>query len=182
MRQGNLNTKCFSELWIKSKQSTVNLKNTAFISTRLNNSTSNGTSVLSWETRHIEIKLALCAILLVLSFAGNATILLPLMRFTTTRTVTNFFICNLAVSDLVTSILNLPLFALAIVCDLSSLRNKTAGWWIYCSFAFFGLNRVVCTVLLVVDQYFSIVHGLNTNSGKQHPWRGEYALLLGLWP
>ena len=91
MRQGNLNTKCFSELWIKSKQSTVNLKNTAFISTRKNNSTSNGTSVLSWETRHIEIKLALCAIFLVLSFAGNATILLPLIRFTTTRTVTNFF-------------------------------------------------------------------------------------------
>ena len=126
----------------------------------MNNSTSNGTSVLSWETEHIEIKLALCAILFVLSFAGNATILLPLIRFTTTRTVTNIFIANLAVSDLITSLLNLPLFALAIVCDLSSLHNKTAGWWIYCSFAFFGLNRVVCMVLLVVDQYFSIVHGL----------------------
>ena len=98
--------------------------------------------------------------LLVLSLAGNATILLPFIRFKATRTVTNIFIANLAVSDLTTSLLNLPLFALTIVCDLSSLHNKTAGWWIYCSFAFFGLNRVLCMVLLVVDQYFSIAHGL----------------------
>ena len=126
----------------------------------MNNSTSHGTSVLSWETEHIEIKLALCAILLVLSFAGNATILLPLIRFTTTRTVTNIFIANLAVSDLIASLLNLPLFALTIVCDLSSLHNKTASWWIYYSQAFLGLNRLLCMVLLVVDQYFSIVHGL----------------------
>ena len=154
----------------------------------MNNSTSNGTSVLSWETEHIEIKLALCAILLVLSFAGNATILLPLIRFTTTRTVTNIFIANLAVSDLITSLLNLPLFALAIVCDLSSLLNKTAGWWIYCSFAFFGLNRAVCMVLLVVDQYFSIVHGLRYRFWKTTSlekriccltWIGALTLALG---
>ena len=127
---------------------------------RMNNSTSNGTFGLSWETEHIEIKLALCAILLVLSFVSNTTILLPLIRFTTTRTVTNIFIANLAVSDLITSFLNLPLFALTIVCDLSSLHNKTASWWIYCSIVFFGTNRVLCMVLLVVDQYFSVAHGL----------------------
>ena len=144
--------------------------------------------MLSWETEHIEIKLALCAVLLVLSFAGNATILLPLIRFTTTRTVTNIFIANLAVSDLIAFLLSLPLFALAIVCDLSSLHNKTAGWWIYCSFSFFGLNRVVCMMLLVVDQYFSIVHGLRYRFWKTTSlakriccltWIGALTLALG---
>lgn len=78
------------------------------ISTTIATTTSTSTSLSSWLTTS-RIQIILYITILLLAIVGNALVILTLIQNRRMRTITNVFLLNLAVSDILLGVLCMPI-------------------------------------------------------------------------
>uniref|UniRef100_A0A5K3EUG2 G_PROTEIN_RECEP_F1_2 domain-containing protein n=1 Tax=Mesocestoides corti TaxID=53468 RepID=A0A5K3EUG2_MESCO len=96
-------------------------------------------------------------IIIVLSLVGNTIVILVILRFKSMQSITNLFIVNLAVSDLLMSLVAAPFTPIAAFFDswvlpqiLCKLLSFTMGVSVYVS--------TLTSTAIAVDRYLVIVH------------------------
>ncbi|XP_043922042.1 C-C chemokine receptor type 4-like [Protopterus annectens] len=109
-------------------------------------------------------------LIFILSLFGNGLILLVLLKYEHLKTVTNIFILNLVLSDLLFTT-SLPFWAVTEWIFGSALCRIMTG--IY----FTGLNSyIIFLMLMTVDRYLAIVHTISTANAR----KVRYAVLLSV--
>merc|ERR1711962_1625765 len=103
----------------------------------------------------IVIKLIFLIIFITLGIVGNCTVIISIRKYRKLQTVPNFFVFNLAVADLLFSLLGMPMILITTVCDqwvLGDFLCKLNGL----------LNSTFCTtsiwtlVMIGVNRYLSV--------------------------
>nr|KAG5690705.1 hypothetical protein BaRGS_005068 [Batillaria attramentaria] len=95
----------------------------------------------------------------VVAAGGNLIVIWIVLAHKRMRTVTNYFLVNLAVADVLISLLNTP---------FNFLFNLYQDWWFdrgYCKFSFFiapcAISASVLTFMAIaIDRYIAIIHPL----------------------
>ena len=113
----------------------------------------------SWSTAAVQLCLVL--VVLVISIAGNGTVTALLIRFKKLRTIPNILIANMAVIDLLNTIINIPIFIFHNMLKVPGfLRPKTNAFVIGFLYAIFYQLNIYSMDLLALDRYGAIVHGM----------------------
>ena len=113
----------------------------------------------SWDV--VAVQLCLVVILMVISFGGNATVAALLMRFKKLRTIPNILIANMALVDLLNSIINMPIFVSHFMLKVHSfMRPKADAFTIGFLYALFYQLNLFSMIVMAADRYGAIVHGM----------------------
>ncbi|EDO45149.1 predicted protein [Nematostella vectensis] len=98
-------------------------------------------------------------VLAVLIIAANTLILCLVYKRRTLRTVTNYILCSLAMSDLMVGLVGIPLF---LACNI--IRRVTicvvAELWL----RFLSLSTASHLIMVTLDRYLAIIHSLRYGS------------------
>ena len=118
----------------------------------------------------------------VASFFGNSLVTVTFLMDTKLRTRTNYFIVNMAISDLLSSLTNWPLSATEGFLSRKPMIEGSAATLVcklgvYCR-AISQAVSVLSLLLIVVDRYFAIVHPFRYVLVTR---RSRVALLLFTW-
>ena len=97
---------------------------------------------------------------------GNGAIWFVLKRFKPLRTIPNILLANLAAIDLSNIIVNVPLFIAYHVYEEGTFNTSSAAWWTTFLWVLFIDLNTTSMLILVLDRYFGIVHGLKYNLWK----------------
>ena len=117
------------------------------------------TNAKSWGI--VAVQLSLAFILMVISVGGNATVGALLIRFKKLRTIPNILIANMALVDLLNSIINMPIFILHFMLQVHSFMGpKANAFTIGFLYALFYELNLFSMVLMAADRYGAIVHGM----------------------
>ena len=100
------------------------------------------------------------------SIIGNSLICLLLIRFKTLRTVPNILIANLAVIDILNALSNMPLMIMWYICKVPFLKGRSISWFVVTWYVLFMYLTVFNLIVLTMDRYGAIVHGLRYHSWK----------------
>ena len=106
------------------------------------------------------------AMIIIGSIVGNSIICLLLIRFKTLRTVPNILIANLAVIDILNSLINMPLMVMWYICKVPFLKGRPLSLFVVSSYVLFMWLTVFNLTVLTMDRYGAIVHGL-----RYHWWK-----------
>lgn len=101
--------------------------------TYVDNVTSSPTWLLNYSGPEMALVTAMLSLMIAITAAGNALVVVAIFRFRSLRSVSNMLIGNLAVSDFLLAVIVLPL----------STINECLGRW--------PLGHVACNVWLTVD-------------------------------
>lgn len=109
----------------------------------------------------VAVQLGLILVLLVISLGGNATVGALLIRFKKLRTIPNILIANMALVDLLNSIINMPIFICHSVLHVEALMApKDSAFAISLLYKLFFSLNISSMVLIAADRYGAIAHGL----------------------
>ena len=100
------------------------------------------------------------------SIIGNSIICLLLLRFKTLRTVPNILITNLALIDIVNALTNMLLLIMWYICKVPFLKGRPISWFVVSWYVLFLHLTVFSLIVLTMDRYGAIVHGLRYYSWK----------------
>ena len=100
------------------------------------------------------------------SIIGNGVVCLLLLRFKTLRTVPNILIVNIAVIDVINALINMPLLISWYVCRDGFLKGRWTSWIVISTYVMFMNLTVFALVVLMMDRYGAICHGLRYHSWK----------------
>ena len=126
----------------------------------------NSTSSFEINSAATAIQLSLCLALIVVGVLGNGTIWFVLKRFKPLRTIPNISLANLAAIDLSNIIVNVPLFIAYHVYEEGTFNTSSASWWTTFLWVLFIDLNTTSMLILVLDRYSGIVHGLKYNLWK----------------
>ncbi|XP_078573425.1 G-protein coupled receptor 54-like [Branchiostoma floridae x Branchiostoma japonicum] len=129
-----------------------------------------------------------CGVILLIGGVGNSLVIYIVARFSEMRTVTNYYIVNLAVTDLAFLVCCIP---------FTTINYLTYGWIFgktMCTFVFYMMQVTVqatCITLAVlsIDRYCAIVHPLRSINFRTPKvaavtsgctWIGSFLLALPL--
>ncbi|GAV01026.1 hypothetical protein RvY_11802 [Ramazzottius varieornatus] len=118
----------------------------------------------------------LCAIISIMGAVGNGIVIWICLYYRRMRTITNFFIANLAAADLLLSICNVP---------PTSYFILTQNWpfgQAACAFVnFIATTPIVASVLTMmcisIDRYIAIVHPMRPRMSKYT----AYVIIVAIW-
>ena len=116
---------------------------------------------------------------MVISIFGNGILLLLLIHFKALRTVPNILIANLAAIDAMNAVINMPLMISWYICKDARLKGKVISWLVVSTYVLFIYLTAFSLVVLMMDRYGAICHGL-----KYHTWktkRKAYAAAAITW-
>ncbi|XP_031562962.1 neuropeptide FF receptor 2-like [Actinia tenebrosa] len=131
----------------------------------------------------ITIKITVYAVAFVLAIIGNATVLAIVFRRSSFKTTTNFFIANLAISDIIMAVICMPtsMFSIAAKNISHSLLQGIAGILICKMLPFLQGLAIAVSILtmftLAADRFLAIVFPFRKIITK----RRAKALIGGLW-
>ncbi|XP_069469248.1 C-C chemokine receptor type 4-like [Ambystoma mexicanum] len=113
------------------------------------------------------------SLVFILSMTGNTLILIVLAKCEKLASVTNIFILNLVLSDLLFSV-SLPFWAVYHSSQwiFGNIMCKIISWLFFLGF----YSSVMFLTLMTVDRYLAIVHSLSTTSAR----RVRYATVASL--
>ncbi|XP_020912277.1 neuromedin-U receptor 2-like [Exaiptasia diaphana] len=111
-------------------------------------------------------QIVLTTIIIIMSIISNGAICCLLVRFRSLRTVPNILVANLAFIDVINAITNMPLFIMWYLCQVRFLTGPAVSWIIVTWYVLFMYLTVTSLVVLMLDRYGAIVHGL-----KYHTWK-----------
>ncbi|CAH1783219.1 unnamed protein product [Owenia fusiformis] len=123
-----------------------------------NGENSNSTTPVYFTTRNVIVGGLLSCILLLTLF-GNILVITAIAKFRRLRTVTNYFVCSLAVADITVALLVMP---------HSIIKEIYGQWsfgWIFCYF-WISCDVMCCTASILhlcvisLDRYFAITDPL----------------------
>ncbi|CAD5221677.1 unnamed protein product [Bursaphelenchus okinawaensis] len=114
--------------------------------------------------------------LVLASVGGNLTVAWIVLRHERMRTVTNYYLFNLAISDLTITILNT---------GFSSVYNLYYNWYFpdwYCAFNNLMAITPICAsvftmIVMSIDRYMAIVYPLKRRPGK----RSTLTIICAIW-
>ena len=116
------------------------------------------------EEKHLYI--LMISVVMLGSIIGNSLICLLLIRFKTLRTVPNILIANLAVIDILNALSNMPLMIMWYICKVPFLKGRSISWFVVTWYVLFMHLTVFNLIVLTMDRYGAIVHGLRYHSWK----------------
>ena len=116
------------------------------------------------EEKHSHI--LMIVVVMLGSIIGNSIICLLLIRFKTLRTVPNILIANLALIDILNALTNMPLMIMWYICKVAFLKGRSISWFVVTWYVLFMYLTVFNLVVLTMDRYGAIVHGLRYHSWK----------------
>lgn len=127
--------------------------------------------------------IVLMSVISVAAFIGNALVTVTFLKTSSLRTSTNYYIVNMAVSDLLCSCFNWPLYATEGFLTRKELITGSLAT-VACKLGMYsrGVSQVVSVlslVLIAVDRYFAIVFPLKSTLFDRDKVR--VALLLLTW-
>ena len=123
-----------------------------------------GTSACQDEEKHSHI--LMLTFVMLGSIIGNSIICLLLVRFKTLRTVPNILIANLALIDILNALTNMPLMIMWYICKVPFLKGRPISWFVVTWYVLFMYLTVFNLIVLTMDRYGAIVHGLRYHSWK----------------
>ncbi|EDO47145.1 predicted protein [Nematostella vectensis] len=97
----------------------------------------------------------------------------------TLRTVPNILVTNLALVDIINALTNMPLFISWYICQTRSLSGPFLSWFVVMFYVLFMYLTVASLVVLMLDRYGAIVHGL-----RYHTWKTRnkaYVSVAVIW-
>ena len=131
-------------------------------------------------TKSLLVK-AFIPVVLVIGFVGNVAFLVLLARVKTIRTITNLYLANLAVADMMVLLLKAVLQLWSYQAILGEPYNTSLGCGVS---AYFGLKSSCASVLFITlvgfDRYFAVCHPiryLNRKNKKQT----SYIFTIFIW-
>ena len=124
----------------------------------------NITSSCQDEEKHSHI--LMITVVMFGSIIGNSIICLLLVRFKTLRTVPNILIANLALIDILNALTNMPLMIMWYICKVPFLKGRSISWFVVTWYVLFMYLTVFNLIVLTMDRYGAIVHGLRYHSWK----------------
>lgn len=124
------------------------------------------------------IRITLYSIIFILSVVGNGLVILTLVQNQRMRTVTNVFLLNLSVSDLLLAVLCMPF---TIIPQL--MRNFIFGEFMCVTIRYFQAVSVgvSCFTLVTIslERYFAIVEPLRSRRWQTRSH--SYKCIMGIW-
>ncbi|XP_055343355.1 tachykinin-like peptides receptor 99D [Paramacrobiotus metropolitanus] len=106
-----------------------------------------------------------CAMITIVGAIGNTGVIWICLYYRRMRTITNFFIANLAVADLLSCVINVPLSSYFIL-----QQNWIFGQFLCTVVNFIASSTVVASVLTMmcisIDRYIAIVHPMRPRMGR----------------
>ena len=111
-------------------------------------------------------QLVLLSVIFVIAFLGNSAILVSVAYFKALQTVPNILIVNLALIDLLNTLVNMPIFAAFYILQSSAFQGKLPSYVVISMHNFLLYNNVLSLALLTADRYFAISHGI-----RYHVWK-----------
>ena len=157
----------YSICWILKKLKGVLsvLLHTVRMSSPHRNDTLNlSTDSHSWPDRRVireRTIQTMCVIYLLLTVGGNALILIAYKRNRNLQTVTNIFLVNLALVDLLTGVLNMPVLFITTTPGLNSLIYNSHGHICQLLLGLFVtlmMTSMVCLLGVSVERYTAVVY------------------------
>ena len=119
------------------------------------------------------IQIALLSGVMLCSLVGNALLCALLVRFHSLRTVPNILVVNIAVIDIANALVNMPLMILWYVCHVDALAGRPLSLFIVSFYVLTMYLTVFSLLVLMMDRYGAIVHGL-----RYHTWKTRSKALL----
>lgn len=122
------------------------------------------------------LQIVLIVIVMILSVLGNGAICCLLVRFRSLRTVPNILVVNLAFIDVINALTNMTLFIMWYQCQVRFLTGSAVSWFIVMWYVLFMYLTVSSLVVLMLDRYGAIVHGL-----KYHTWKTKNKAVISVF-
>lgn len=125
------------------------------------------------------VQIALIGFIMLCSIIGNGLLCALLIRFKTLRTVPNILVVNLAVNDIINALVNMPLMILWYICKVDFLKGQAPSFFIISFYVFSMRLTVFSLVVLTMDRYGAIVHGI-----RYHTWKTRNKAIIavvGAW-
>lgn len=130
-------------------------------------------------TKHIGVQITLItaySLIILLGLLGNVLVIYMIIRYRTMRTVTNFFIANLALADLLVDTVCLPFTLVytlldewkfgAVLCHMVPFAQALS---VYVS--------ILTLTVIALERYRCIVFHL----GRRLPWRSSFLIMAVTW-
>ena len=126
----------------------------------------------------ITFKLIFLCIFIALGIVGNCTVLISIAKYQKLQTIPNFFVFNLAVADLLFSVMGMPMILVTTICQkwvLGDFLCKLNGL----------LNSLFCTtsiwtlVMISVNRYVSVARPHDIK--RIYTVRKTYMIIAGVW-
>ena len=137
--------------------------------------------ILTFPLAKILLVKAFIPVVFVIGFVGNVAFLVLLARVKTMRTITNFYLANLAVADLIVLSLKALYQLLSYQAVLGDPFHRSLGCGMN---TYFGLKSSSASVLFITlvsfDRYFAVCHPVKYRS-KKNKKRTSYILTLFIW-
>ncbi|EDO38709.1 predicted protein [Nematostella vectensis] len=125
---------------------------------------------------HSIIQISMIVVVMAVSIIGNGAVCALLLRFKTLRTVPNILVANLALIDVVNACVNMPLFIMWYQCKVPYIGGPAVSWFTISFYVLFMNLTVVSLVVLMLDRYGAIVHGL-----RYHSWKTRNKALFSVF-
>lgn len=123
-----------------------------------------------------QIQIILIVIVMATSIFGNGAICGLLIRFRSLRTVPNILVANLALIDVINALTNMPFFIMWYLCQVTFLKGPAISWFIVSWYVLFMYLTVASLVVLMLDRYGAIVHGL-----RYHTWKTKNKAVIAVF-
>jgi hypothetical protein len=123
----------------------------------------------------IAMGIGLCVIVCI-TFAGNLIVLLAIKRDKRLQTLFNYYIVNLAVTDMAVAVTAMSFYTIDNILGYWPFGEVLCGLWIFCDYGM-TFASVFTLIVISVDRFWSVTWAVNY---QQHNTRRKCLLLIFL--